>query len=996
MTDPVRVPAAALVSLPLVGRERELATLRAALASALIGQGALALIGGEAGVGKTCLAEWLLAEATAGGALALVGSCYDLAETPPYGPWRDLFDRAPGDAALPNLPAVLLPPERGGEELGGQEAIFRRAQSYLGALAAHRPLVLLLEDLHWADPASLDLLRALARSLATMPVLLIVTFRSEDVARDHHLYALLPVLVREVRPLRLELRPLDAESTRALAAARYPLPPRDLNRLAAWLQARAEGNPFYAGELLRGLEEEGLLRRDPHCAAWSLGQLAQAALPPMLRQVIDGRIARLGGEAHRALAVAAVIGQEVPLALWAAVSQLSEETLLDIVAAAEASHLLIVTADGTAAHFGHALIRESVYAGTPTVQRRGWHRRAGAILADLPDPDPDAVAYHLRQGGDPRAVDWLLRAGYRAERAYAWRIAADRCDAALALLDRRGAAAAERGWLAYRIAALRRYRDPRGALATLEAGEQLAAGTGDRVLAACMLFLRGNLHCYAGEFGPGLPALLAGIAALDALDVVERDRLRTLGTIGGFAPGTRHHRGTLALRLAGAGRFAEACLISEPLLAPDTEPSSSAEAGDLAEANAARGLAIARAAMGPVDEARRAFARARAAFQRLGDHFHVGVAAAQELQWVALPYRADRPTEIDRLVTEAERAWVQAGDAVADLPRGFARLPILLRTGDWAAARELALAVHGAGGSYKAAAVRALSLLVREQGDHSLAWQLIREELPAGPETPVGTANFSTALVLQRLAAALALDAGKAADAGEWLAAHDRWLDWSGAALGRAEGQLAWAALHRATGDLPLARACAERALALASEPRQPLALEAAQRLLGEFAIAARRFAEATARLEEALALADACAAPYERALTLLALAELHLLDGKRAPAHAMIDEARAICLPLAATPALARIAALAARLAAPRQPHHDHPLLLSTREVEVLQRVAAGESNRDIATALSLSVRTVEKHIAHVYAKLGARGRADAAAYAVRHGLLPEAAARR
>src|SRR5262249_35270614 len=153
-----------------------------------------------------------------------------------------------------------------------------------------------------------------------------------------------------------------------------------------------------------------------------------------------------------------------------------------------------------------------------------------------------------------------------------------------------------------------------------------------------------------------------------------------------------------------------------------------------------RGLAVAHAALGRPDEARYAFARARAIFERIGDHFHIGVAAMQELQWVTLPYRTDRPMEWESLAVEAERAWTRAGDAPADLPRGFARLPVLLLTGEWTAARALALAVYAGGGSYKATAARVLSVLVREQGDVSLARQLIQDELPAGPDTAVGTA----------------------------------------------------------------------------------------------------------------------------------------------------------------------------------------------------------------------------------------------------------------
>jgi predicted ATPase len=264
----------------------------------------------------------------------------------------------------------------------------------LVALAADRPLVVLLEDLHWADPASLELLRHLARPIRGLAALLLATYRPGDVAPERPLYSFLPTLVHESRPLRLDLRPLGLDDLRAMVVTRYPLPARDVGRLAGWLQARAEGNPFYAGELLRGLEEEGLLC--PSGSTWMLGDLSRAHLPHLLRQVIDGRVIRLGREAYRALSVAAVIGQEVPLSLWSAVSQLGEESLLEVVTLAEPARLLVVTTEGTAIRFVHALIREVLYEGTSTVQRRAWHRRAGEALADLPDPDPDAVAYHLR------------------------------------------------------------------------------------------------------------------------------------------------------------------------------------------------------------------------------------------------------------------------------------------------------------------------------------------------------------------------------------------------------------------------------------------------------------------------------------------------------------------------------------------------------------------------------------------------------------------------
>ncbi|HEX5502665.1 MAG TPA: LuxR family transcriptional regulator, partial [Thermomicrobiales bacterium] len=196
-------------------------------------------------------------------------------------------------------------------------------------------------------------------------------------------------------------------------------------------------------------------------------------------------------------------------------------------------------------------------------------------------------------------------------------------------------------------------------------------------------------------------------------------------------------------------------------------------------------------------------------------------------------------------------------------------------------------------------------------------------------------------------------------------------------------------------GDLVLARDHAARALACATAPRQPLALLAAHRALGDLATAAGRHADAATHLDAALALADACAAPYERALTLLALAELRDAAGERDAAGAALAEARAVCAELGAAPALARAAALAERVAAaaaadPRPPTAPAapPGRLSRREAEVLRRLAGGQSTHDIARALSLSPRTVQRHVANLYLKIGAHNRAEATAFALRQGL--------
>jgi ATP/maltotriose-dependent transcriptional regulator MalT len=278
-----------------------------------------------------------------------------------------------------------------------------------------------------------------------------------------------------------------------------------------------------------------------------------------------------------------------------------------------------------------------------------------------------------------------------------------------------------------------------------------------------------------------------------------------------------------------------------------------------------------------------------------------------------------------------------------------------------------------------------LGWLLREQGESRAAWEYVHEILPAGVETPPGSVQHDIGLAMQRLATRLALDAGDWAVARAWLEAYDGWLGWSGAILGRAEEQALWSAYFRGTADPTRAYQHAERSLAVATTPHQPLALIAAHRVLGVLDTDAGRYDDAAKHLDASLALADACAAPYERALTFLALAELRIAMGRPAEAKADIDAAEAICMPLDAKPALARAAALVTRLSTISDASATYPDGLSAREVEVLRLIAAGMNNHEIGDTLSISVRTVERHITNLYGKIGAHGRADATAYALR-----------
>lgn len=217
------------------------------------------LISGEAGIGKTTLANVLGREAAMRGVLVLVGRCYDGTETPPYGLWVDLFARYQPATNGPTVPPAFG--ERGAiGPIESQARLFNQMLDFFRALATDSPLLLILDDLHWSDPASLDLLRFLARSIGVFPLLIVATYRSDEIPGDHPLAPLLPLLVREAEVARLDLRRLDEGALRAFVVGRYHVPEQDAASLARYLIDRTEGNPLFMTELLRTLEEEGILR----------------------------------------------------------------------------------------------------------------------------------------------------------------------------------------------------------------------------------------------------------------------------------------------------------------------------------------------------------------------------------------------------------------------------------------------------------------------------------------------------------------------------------------------------------------------------------------------------------------------------------------------------------------------------------------------------------------------------------------------------------------
>jgi DNA-binding CsgD family transcriptional regulator len=491
-----------------------------------------------------------------------------------------------------------------------------------------------------------------------------------------------------------------------------------------------------------------------------------------------------------------------------------------------------------------------------------------------------------------------------------------------------------------------------------------------------------------GEQGPGLVELAAGAQALEALAPADRQRARAVAV---NAAERDAPLGPVLSQTAYAGRYAGALELAEEwflptVTAPDADPTSPTWAAGWT------GLAFTYIGLGRPAEARVALDRSRTGHEREGQYGRASTVVFEILEWLVLPYAVDdlrgRERALANLVAAVERAggiWGEQRDWVSIRLRllegrwddaGFAQVETLLPQ------RRDAIQL-----SWQR---RHLAWRYRERGERREAWAQIDTLLPRGVATEPGDVRFLPAVATQCVAVALALDADDLPTAHAWLEAHDRWMAWSGAVLGRAEGAALWACYYRQSGDRERADDYAQQTLAHATEPRQPLALLAAHRLLGELDTAAGRFEAATAHLDAALALAAACVAPYERGLTLLACADLHAATGNRANAEIALTEVRTICMPLGAKPALARADALVARLDATPTAPTSYPAGLTAREVEVLRLVAEGLTDAQVAEQLFLSTRTVNQHLRTIYNKLGVSSRAAATRFVTEHGLLP------
>jgi transcriptional regulator with XRE-family HTH domain/tetratricopeptide (TPR) repeat protein len=429
---------------PLVAREAELGQIIFALDASLAAAGRLVLLAGDPGVGKTRLAQEVALAASSHGCLVASGRCYEPEQTVAYYPFQEAL--ATVYAAAPPAEREVLPhrwpevvsllpgrhevppvgPDTSARALSGgqleQQQLFWAVTDFVRAVAEQRPVALLLDDLHWADSASLALLLHLARNTRSARVLLVGTYREAEAHLNRPLEGALRDLGREQLLERVAVGPLSQAGTAALLASSLGIGTGEVApELATLLHERAEGNPFFTQELLQALIERGEISR--RNGQWERRVFADVVVPESVRLVIGERVGRLSEPAQAVLREASVLGQTFTFADLASMSAHAEEELEAALEAGAAAGLVRETGL-TGYSFAHVLIQQALYVALPARRKQRLHRAAGEALEALPVATRARrvaeLAYHFaRSDRQDKALSYLVQAAEQARRAAA-------------------------------------------------------------------------------------------------------------------------------------------------------------------------------------------------------------------------------------------------------------------------------------------------------------------------------------------------------------------------------------------------------------------------------------------------------------------------------------------------------------------------------------------------------------------------------------------------
>lgn len=969
----------------LIGREGELLWLRERLEEARQDQGELVFLAGEAGVGKSRLLGELIVRGQQAEIRILEGRCSLFEATLPYAPFVEVFRglvhaRTPSEIAtmlgpyapevtrlLPELTQLLphLQPNPPLSPPGEKSRLFESLYQVLRRVAEEAPLVLALEDVHWADPASLELLHFIARRLRRDRWLVLATYRPEELPRAEGLSQVRQDLLRGRLAQELTVAPLSSAETGELLTDVLGESPRASEALVTWIFQYGEGNPFFTEEILRTVVEasdEPVVSLDP-------ATLSATAVPATVRGTILARLEHLTADARHLLATAAVLGRTFDLDTLEEASALAGEAFSQPFA--RLLSMQFIRPDRIPLRYGfrHHLIREVVSQHLAPDVRRRLHQQVGELLEarGWPTVTPQMLTHHFHEAGDrEKIVRYARAAAAQASAVYSHEEAAQYLTLALAALPTgtmrprmEVAEALGDAWLhakqydraleafitmcecaraldmpldtarAYRkIGVVENERHCGSGFATWETALATLAGTDAPAEEAAIRAQMSEAAFLTGQYARGEAEARAGAAAAA--------RSGQPGVLG------RCYK-SLGINLSAQGQRAEArnCMERAVTLAR--------EAGDL-EAEALALMNAAGFAMrdGEFGTARPSLERARALAEKVG-----GVACSE----IAVLILAE--------LALLEGHWDEAEALSA---KALARLEGWQRPFPFGDAAYALACVHLLRGRFDEA--EALLEEARRWSGANLGSQALIPVLTALGQLEMRRGSFGSAKTWVEQALGIARESGYAGPP-------------------RAESLLVLTEICVQTGDGAGAQACFEEAVEAARAfaylvPR-------VWRVHGQVAAFGGLLDEAVGHYETGLGSLAAVPQPYEEALLRYHLA-LCLLRRKRTGDHkaarSHLGGALAVVERLGARPDVEVIRHALGRIRGRVPAGHA----LTAREREVVALLVEGLSNAAIAGRLYLSERTVEVHVSHILDKLSVENRSQAAAWVAQHPIAPSA----
>ncbi|MEH1102919.1 helix-turn-helix transcriptional regulator [Micromonospora sp. CPCC 205561] len=951
---------------PLVGRAELVAAVRAALLDDVAqGQTAAVFLTGESGVGKTRLLGEVAARLRVAGAVVLTGSCLDIGDASPLHPLLQALRRldATGPPARTSSAVRgllrMFADERPGPD--GAGALLERVSRGLHLIAEGRPLMLVLDDLQWADRSTRQLLLYLLAGLGDLQLSVLAAVRAESLQGAHPLRRVLTEL-RRLRTVRvLDLAPLDRAGTDRLAAAVVgrPLAPEP----AELVWRRSGGNPFVVEELARDLRD------------------GRDGLSDTLREIFLARVDALPRHAHAVVHAMATGVEPVRHWLLARVVRLPEEELIEAVRAAVAHRLLVSADDGY--RLRHRLVAEVLEHELLSAERAALHRRYAEALTSAPAELHQArLAHHWRLAGEPaRALPAAVAAAREAERLHGYAEAHRHWSAALQLAGSPGVAAPEVDrvtLLEHAAEAAHHCGEHARALTLLE--ELAGAGVDP---SACALRIRRARYLAAA--GRSAPAEAEYRRALEAADCTPRERATAaahlaelLLHLGRYADAGRRAREALELSADAPGSASEVVLASAALgfseayledpdagLAVMRRALETAERSGRPEDVACAYLHLAELLTGPLNVLEEGVVVARRGAERVAQ---LGLGRTYETRLLAIAtnglFRVGQWAEAEKVVAAALRHRPSGADAVELL---LARCRLSVGYGDVeAAARDLdavATVLAGGGGRHVLPLLTLRAGLAMWQGRHDLARQAVQRGLTESRSDDVG---LLATLVWHGLRAEAEAHASRTV-------AVDR------------------TAVRRL-------REVTDRVARKSADAARPVR-EVVDGFLGLCAAEVSRLDGSDPELwARSVTQWDRRHHPYPAAYSRLRQAEALLARRSRsATAAKLLRQAYEMAQGLGAVPLTSEIRTLAGRARVPLEerrvgggpvagPDGDELAALTAREREVLASVAEGLTNREIGQRLFISERTIGVHVSHIFDKLQVRTRVQASAIFLRN----------